>query len=475
MTGPYDQPCAQTAAPKPAEDGSPCPKARRPFVLAASILGSAMVFIDGTALTVALPVLRDGLEAGPAALNWIVNAYVLVLAAFTLIGGAAADRFGRKRVFSIAAIGFALASALCALAPDPALLIAGRALQGLFGAALAPASLAMLAAAYPGGDRGAAIGTWAGASALTTAAGPLVAGGLIDTFGWPSVFLINLPIAAAAAFLALRFSPETTDEASPKAFDLPGAGFAALALGLIAWGLVSLGGGESDGAGDAALDLGRAASLLAAGLLVFSGFVWRQHTARDPMVPLQLFKNAEFSSANAFTLMAYTGLSATMFVLPLSLADARGWSASEVGLAFLPFTLGVGLLSRAFGGLGARLGEGRVLLVGGGLAALAFGWLGAAHESAAPWLGVFAPMGLAGIAFALFIPTLTTVAVSSVSSDQEGLASGVNNAVSRVASLAGTAGAAGAVAASVGGVALYAGAVAAILGGVAGWTGARRA
>lgn len=465
MTGPLHQPCAETAAPK-LGDETPCPKEKRAFVLAASVLGSALVFIDGTGLTVALPALRDRLGADPEALNWIVNAYVLVLAAGTLAGGAAADRFGRKRIFVIAAVGFALASTLCAFAQDPGQLIAGRVIQGLFGAALAPASLAMLAAAYPGEDRAAAIGTWAGASALTTAAGPVIAGALIDGFGWPSIFLINLPVAAGAVALAVGFSPETREKVAPRAFDIPGAVLAALSLALIAWGLVGLG----QGAGA----LTSAFAALGVGAIVFVGFLIREHQAFSPMVPLPLFTRPAFASANGFTLFAYAGLSTMMFVLPLNLADMRGWSAAEIGLAFLPFTLAVGLLSRFFGGLGETVGEGRTLMLGGLVAASGFLMLGLLHDGESAILGVWIPMGLLGLGFAAFIPTLTTVAVSSAGEALEGVASGVNNAVARVAGLIGTAAGAALIAASFGSLAFFAASALAILGGLAGWLGAGR-
>jgi len=465
MTGPLHQPCAETAAPKLADE-TPCPKEKRVFVLAASVLGSALVFIDATGLTVALPDLRDRLGAGPEALNWIVNAYVLVLAAGTLAGGAVADRFGRKRVFVIGAVGFALASALCALAQDPGQLIAGRVVQGLFGAALAPASLAMLAAAYPGKDRAAAIGTWAGASALTTAAGPVIAGSLVDGFGWPSIFLINLPVAAGAVALAVGFSPETRDEAAPRAFDIPGALLAALSLALIAWGLVGLGQGIS------ALTTGLAA--LVVGAFVFAGFLLREHKTASPMVPLQLFAKPAFASANGFTLFAYAGVSAMMFVLPLNLADVRGWSAAQIGLSFLPFSLAVGLLSRFFGSLGDTLGEGRTLMLGGVIAASGFLMLGLLHDGDSAILGVWIPMGLLGLGFAAFIPTLTTVAVSSAGEALEGVASGVNNAVARVAGMIGTAAGAALMAASLGSLAFFAASGLAVLGGLAGWLGAGR-
>ncbi len=465
MSGPHDQPCAETSAPQITGD-TPCPKEKRAFVLAASVLGSALVFIDATGLTVALPDLRDRLGAGPEALNWIVNAYVLVLAAATLAGGAAADRFGRKRIFVLGAAGFAIASVLCALAQDPSQLIAGRLLQGIFGAALAPASLAMLAAAYPGEDRAAAIGTWAGASALTTAAGPVLAGVLVDSFGWPSIFLINLPVAVAAVALALWFSPETKDDDAPRAFDVPGAILAAMALALIAWGLVGLG----EGTGSTLT----ASVAFGAGLIVFAVFLWREHRAANPMVPLQLFAKPAFASANGFTLLAYMGLSAVMFVLPLVLVDERGWTASQIGLAFLPFTLAVGLLSRLFGQLGDQLGEGRTLMLGGGIAAVGFAMLGLFHASENATLGVWLPMGLLGLGFAAFIPTLTTVAVSSAGKAMEGVASGVNNAVARVAGMIGTAVAAALIAASLGSVSFFAAAGLSILGGLAGWLGAGR-
>ncbi len=463
--GPLHQPCADTAAP-PLPEGTPCPKQKRVFVLAASVLGSALVFIDATGLTVALPDLRDRLGAGPEALNWIVNAYVLVLAAGTLAGGAAADRFGRKRVFILGAAGFAVASALCALAQDPGQLIAGRLLQGVFGAALAPASLAMLAAAYPGEDRAAAIGTWAGASALTTAAGPVLAGVLVDGFGWPSIFLINLPVAAGALILAIGFSPETRDDQARRSFDIPGAILGALALALIAWGLVGLGEGTSS--------LTSAFAALGVGGMVFGGFLVREHQAQTPMVPLQLFKQPAFASANGFTLLAYMGLASVMFALPLILVDERGWTASQIGAAFLPFTLAVGLLSRFFGQLGETLGEGRTLMLGGSIAAVGFVLLGLFHAGESAILGVWIPMGLLGLGFAAFIPTLTTVAVSSAGKAMEGVASGVNNAVARVAGMIGTAAAAALMAASLGALSFFAAAALAILGGLAGWLGAGR-
>lgn len=439
MSATYDQPCSEAELRAGREAAGACPKPRRPFVLAASVLGSAMVFIDGSALSVALPALRDAIGAGPGELNWIVNAYTVMLAALMLVGGAAGDRFGRRAVFIAGAGGFALASILCGLARTPELLIAARAAQGLFGAMLAPASLALIAAAYPREERAGAIGVWAGASALTTAGGPVLGGVLVDQIHWSAIFFINVPIAAGAVALSL-VSPETRDREDPRPFDIAGAGLAAAALALIAFGLVGLGEGE---AGIAA-----AAGALALGLALFAAFLVFEHRAGTPMVPLSLFRIRALSAANLFTLFAYFGLGATFFALPLLVSGTRGWSAGEIGLAFLPFTLAVGILSRALGGLAVRIGARQVMVAGAALAALGFAWL-ALFAGSAAWIGVYLPMGICGLGFAAFIPALTDTAVSSAPEGMEGVASGINNAVSRIASMLGVAAAAGFFAAGV--------------------------
>jgi len=423
-----------------------------------------MVFIDGSALSVALPALRDGLGAGPEALNWIINAYVLALAALTLIGGAAADRFGRKRIFLIGAAGFALASILCGMARTPEALIAARGLQGVFGAMLAPASLAMITAAYPRAERAGAIGAWAGASALTTAGGPVVAGILVDGFHWSTVFFINAPIAAGACILAAGFSPETRDE-TPRPFDLTGAGLIASSLALIAWGLVAV--------GEEGRSLGAAAPWLLGGAVLFAAF-WRWETiSSHPMAPPGLFAIPALFGANLFTLLAYAALGAALFALPLLLAEEREWSASAIGMAFLPFALAVGLLSRVTGGLAAQFGQGRMIGAGAVIAAAGFFGLGAVPTDAPAWLSVYMPMGVIGVGFAAFIPPLTDIAVSSAPDTLEGTASGVNNAVSRIAQMLGVAGAAAAFAAGAPETSYPAAAMLMLLGGFAAIVGIR--
>ena len=422
---------------------SPCPSEGRPpsrrgWVLAAAVAGSSMVFIDGAALTVALPALRDAFSAGPSTLNWILNAYMLALAALTLIGGAAADRYGRKRVFMAGVLGFAAASVLCALSQDAGWLIAGRGLQGVFGALLTPAALALIAEAYPEKERAAAIGVWAGASALTAAGGPVLGGWLVETAGWRTIFLINLPIGALALGLALAVAPSARPQAPKAQTDVLGAALGAIALGLAAWGLEALAQGRQGGVGEAIFGSARFLPILAAALFC-ALFIWREHTAANPILPLELFLNRAFSGVNLATFLLYAALSLGFFILPVGVAEARGWSATEIGLAFLPFSLCVGLLSQPFGKLTDRVGPSWPMTAGALLAAIGFCLLAIWSVQGAFWLGVLLPMGLSGLGFALLVPPLTATALSSAPDALAGAASGVNNAVARTASLAGVA------------------------------------
>lgn len=407
-----------------------CPKAQRPFVLAAAILGSSMVFIDGSALSVAIPTLRTDLSASPSDLNWIFNAYTLFLAAFTLIGGAAADRAGPKRIFLWGGIGFALASFVCGLANSADTLIAARAVQGFFGALLTPAALAMIAAAYPENERSAAIGAWAGASALTTAGGPVLGGWLVETLSWHWIFFINLPVGGLAIAAALYANLKAPISKTKQSMDLPGAIMIALALGLLAFGLVALGEG---GASRLEAMLG-----LMASVLMLAGFIIRERTAKSPMLPLSIFSSRAFSGINLATLVLYAALSIAFFALPIFLADARGWSATEIGLAFLPFTLSVGFLSGIFGRYAEKLGSRMIILAGCALVIAAFAAL-AIFGGQAGWYPIYLPMLSAGLGFALIIPPLTATALSSAPDEFSGRASGVNNAASRVASMLGVA------------------------------------
>lgn len=430
MSQAYRAPCEEgliRAEPCPRAAGREIAPARKRLVLAACILASSMAFIDGSALTVALPAMRQALAADLSALNWVVNAYVLALSALTLVGGALADAYGKSAMLALGCLLFGAASIACALAPDVSILIAARAAQGAAAAILTPASLALIGAVYPEEERGGAIGVWAAASSLTTAGGPLLGGWLVQSFGWQAVFWINPPLAIGAAALALAFAPPVP-RTSPS-FDIVGATMLAAGLGLAAYGLSDLGA------------TGFAPRIaLAAGIVLLAGFIAYEGRARRPMVPLSIFRNRLFSGLNAATLFAYAALAIMFFLAPFRLSGAYGLSPVEVGAAFLPFTLGVGLLSQLFGGLADRHGA-RAFLVGGpAVAAVAFAWLGLGGHDL--WRAVLAPMALLGLGFAIWIAPLTANVLASLSDGQEGLASGVNNAVSRIAQLLGVAGAA---------------------------------
>jgi EmrB/QacA subfamily drug resistance transporter len=439
---PFAEPCSRgliMAEPASRERGAPISLARRGFVLAACVLASSMVFIDGSALTVALPNLRAALGADFASVQWVLNAYVLALASLTLIGGALADIHGKARMLSIGCLLFGLASAACALVPSTAWLITARAVQGVAAALLTPASLALIGAIYPPSERNRAIGIWAAASALTTAGGPVLGGWLTETFGWQAVFWINPPLALVVVGTLSGFAP--TDRREPRRFDWTGALILTTALGALAWALSRIGSaGSPDLAGPwAGFDIMIVAVLGGAGLALYA--LWERKT-EHPMTPPRLVRNRAFVGLNLATLLVYAGLSIMFFSLSFDLMDRRALSPTDAGLTFLPFTLGVGILSRPLGGLADKAGARPMLIIGPLGAALAYGWM-ALGKGASLMIGALAPMTLLGISFAVLVTPLTASVISSVKEADEGLASGVNNAASRIAQLGGIALAAG--------------------------------
>ena len=416
------------------------PRCRR-IVLAACVLASSMAFIDATALPVALPRLRTDFGADLASVQWVLNGYMLALASLTLIGGALADVYGKARMLGLGCVLFGLASAACALAPSPAWLIAARVAQGAAAAIVTPASLALIGATYPRAERSRAIGVWAAASALTTAGGPVLGGWLTETFGWPSVFWINPPLAFAAVGILLVFEPK--DGRIQRRFDVIGAAILASALGALVWALSQIGPGETRAAADAPAQTGAALTTVAGiGIVGLAVYAFWERVSEHPMTPPRLVGNRAFLGLNVATLMVYTGISIMFFLLPFDLVDRRALSTTDAGLAFLPFTLGVGLLSNIFGWLADRIGARTMLVVGPGGAALAYVWMALGQEESL-MIGVIVPMALLGLSFAVLVTPLTASVMSSVDQMDEGLASGVNNAVSRIAQLAGAALAAG--------------------------------
>ena len=399
-----------------------------------------MAFIDGSVLTVALPRLRAALGLDLVAVQWVVNGYLLPLASLTLIGGALADARGKSRMLMLGCLLFGAASVACALVPSAIPLIAARIVQGLGAALLIPASLALIGATYPKAERSRAIGAWAAASALTTAAGPVLGGWLTEAFGWQAIFWINPPIAALVVALLWAFAP--TDIREPRRFDVVGAIIIALALGALAWSLSEAGQISSRPAVSLLRSDSAAVVVGVFGIAGLVGYAAWERAAAQPMTPPRLARNRLFVGLNAGTLLIYVGLSIMFFLLPFDLLDRRGLTPTEAGLTFLPFTLGVGLLSEWFGGRADVIGARTMLFVGPCGATAAFAWM-AFGQTASLAAGVIAPMVLLGISFAALIAPLTASVMSSVASSDEGLASGVNNAASRVAQLAGVAIAAG--------------------------------
>ncbi len=439
MSQPFAEPCGRgliEAEPCPGAQGREIAGIQKRMVLAACILASSMAFIDGSALTIALPRLRDYFGADLAAMQWVLNGYVLALAALTLLGGALADVYGKARILKYGCLGFGAASVACMFAPSVEWLIAARVVQGASAALVTPASLALIGATYPKEERNGAIGLWASASALTTAAGPALGGWLTQQFGWQYVFAINPPLALIAVALLTAYAP--ADQHARRRFDIAGAAILAAALAALAWALSQIG-PQQAGATNSIL----IGAVAAAGLAGLGGYAAWERLSRNPMTPPRLLTNRPFVVLNVATLLIYTGLAVMFFLLPFDLINRRQLTPIEAGLAFLPFTLGVGLLSQPFGLLADRIGA-RIMLVAGPLgAALAYILL-ALGQNASFTLGVLGPLSLLGLSFAALVPPLTASVLSSVSDEDEGLASGVNNAVSRIAQLIGIALAAGA-------------------------------
>ncbi|HEY2021934.1 MFS transporter [Paraburkholderia sp.] len=422
----HASPCdAQIIRAQPAAYDSPCHRKR--LALAATILGSSMAFIDGSVVNVALPAIQSELGASVAAMQWIVNAYLLFLGSLVLVGGSMGDKLGRRTVF-ITGIGiFTLASAACGFAPNPAALIAGRAVQGIGAALFVPSSLAIIGAAFDGEQRGRAIGTWAGFGAITSAVGPVAGGWLVDAWSWRAIFFINLPLAAATIALALFSVPNSHNAEAADQLDWPGALSAAAGLAALTYGLT-----EASAHGFAhPLVL----CALAAGVLVLAAFVLIEANSRHPMMPLDVFHSRDFTGANLVTLLLYFGLGGVLFFLPFTLIRADGYSATEAGAALLPMPVIIGLLSRFTGGLTERFGSRVLLSVGPGVAGIGFVMLALPFVHGSYWGGIFPALAVLGLGMTITVAPLTTTVMGSVSVDRAGVASGINNAVARVASL----------------------------------------
>src|SRR5215216_2628642 len=406
---------------------APCTPNVAPWVLAATILGSSMAFIDETAVPVALPAVQDALRATAVDAQWVVAAYTLFLASLVLVGGSLGDHMGRRRMFSVGVGLFAAVSAWCGLATSPGQLIAARALQGVAGALLVPNSLAIIGASFEEERRGKAIGTWTSLTSVTLILGPVLGGYFAENVSWRGVFFINVPIALVVLAIARLHVPESNNPEARR-LDLPGAALVAVGLGGVVFGLLE---SSRSGLGDA-----RVIGALIVGVVALGAFLVVEGRGSEPMMPLSLFRSRNFTGANAFTLLLYFALVGTMFFLPFNLIWVQGYSATAAGAAIVPAILVLSLLSRYTGGLTDHYGARLPLVIGPAIAAAGFAlFVVPGVESGSYWTSFFPAAVVLGVGLAAQASAVTTVVLNSVDAGRSGLASAINNAFSQTAGL----------------------------------------
>jgi EmrB/QacA subfamily drug resistance transporter len=398
------------------------------WVLAATILGSGMAQLDGTVVNVALPRIGEDLHAGLTGLQWTLNAYTLTLSGLLLLGGSLGDRLGRRRIFVIGTIWFAVASAACAAAPSAGILIAARALQGVGAALLTPGSLAILEAVFRKGDRAEAVGAWSGLGGIASAIGPVLGGVLVGaaSWGWRLAFLINIPLAVVVVLVASRHVPETRDEQATGRLDVTGAVSAAVGLALVIYALTE---GPAEGWSAAVV------ASLVIGVAVLAGFLVNEARVRVPMMPLSLFRSRQFTGANIVTLVVYAALSGALFLVPVQLQRVTGFSPVEAGSALLPVTVVMLLLSARMGRVAQRIGPRRPMTIGPIIAACGMALYVRVDATSSYLPDVLPAVLVFALGLSLTVAPLTATVLAAAPEHQVGVASAVNNDVARTAGL----------------------------------------
>jgi EmrB/QacA subfamily drug resistance transporter len=394
-------------------------------IVAAAVLGSGMAMLDGTIINVALVRIGEDLDASLADLQWVTNGYLLSLASLILLGGSLGDRFGRRRIFVMGVVGFAVTSAFCGLAQTPGQLIGARVLQGVAGALLTPGSLSMIEATIRHEDRAKAIGSWSGLGGIAAAIGPFVGGWLVQYASWRWAFFLNIPLAAVTVVLALRAVPETRDEQAGRSFDVLGAVLATASLALVTYALIQYG----------TLGTVWTTVVVLVGLVVGLAFVAVERQAKNPMVQPSLFTERQFTGANLMTLVVYGALGAVLFFLTLQLQTVLGYGPLVAGVAILPMTLLMLFLAARGGELGARIGPRLPMTVGPVICAIGVGLLTGVGQGTSYVLGILPGIVVFGLGLCLLVAPLTSTVLAAAPDRYAGAASGVNNAVARAGTL----------------------------------------
>lgn len=418
-----ERPPGDVTAARVAPETPGCASHARRWVLWSTILGSSLAFMTASVINVALPAIQASLGATVAEMQWVASAYTILLAALTLAGGAAGDRFGRRRMFEVGIVALAAASVAASLAPDVTTLIAARAAQGLAAAILAPNSLALLSAAFPRAERGRAVGTWSAVTALIGALSPLLGGWFVDAGSWRLAFAAVLPPAALALALTRLRVPDPPVMRRTPDVDWRGAALATLGLLGLVGGIITIGAGLP------------AWVALAVGVLALVTFAVHERRTTSPMVPPALFASRAFRGVNLLTVLVYAGITGAFFLLPFNLVQVQGYSSTATGAAFLPFAVPITLLSRRAGMLADRVGTKPLLIAGPVVTALGLAGMTLPGVGGAYWTTFFVPMALAGVGMALALAPLTTTVLGAVDPSQAGIASGINSTAARIGTL----------------------------------------